>query len=135
VGHIKRRGKECFFTTDKKQTLKGAIGSLFTSFLTLMPIEQHQSIRYEVKIVKTSGEEVQLLRRKNAELAEDMVKRVVDFSTKREVTENIGNAQSLYQTEKHEIYTGFWRRLIAFVINYIIVSAATSIIGLLLHAI
>ena len=76
----KEEANSVFVSTDETQTLMGGIGSLLISFLTLVPVEQRKKIRYEVKIVTKSGEQVRLLRSRNVELAEDMVKRIVNFT-------------------------------------------------------
>ncbi|MFC1964116.1 RDD family protein [Chloroflexota bacterium] len=130
----KEEANSVFVSIDETQTLMGGIGSLFAAFLTLVPVEQRKKIRYEVKIVTTSGEQVRLFRNRNAELAEDMVKRIVSFSTQSEVTEDTVNTQMVDKVEERKIYAGFWRRLAAFVIDYFVMCAALPVIGLMVDA-
>jgi hypothetical protein len=76
----KEEANSVFVSTVEIQTLLGRIGTLFTAFLSLIPLEQRKNIRYEVKIVTKLGEEVLLLKSRNVESAEDMVNRIIGFT-------------------------------------------------------
>ena len=77
----KEEAKSVFVTTDETKTLSEEMGTLIAAFLTLIPIYRSSKIeKYEVKIVTESGEEVEMFSGRDADLAYDMVKRIVDFT-------------------------------------------------------
>jgi hypothetical protein len=75
----KEEAKNAFVAFHDTQTLIGQIGVLLLSLMALVPIDRHKRTSYGVKIEMASGKEVQLVRSRNADLADYLVKRIVSF--------------------------------------------------------
>ena len=84
-------------SADEPRQVGRGLGTLVLSFLAFLPVESSKKLKYEVKIITESNEEVELYSGEDVNQAYDIVNRIADFTdegTKEEVYHKAVSADS-----------------------------------------